>query len=126
MKIRTNFVSNSSSSSFAIPSKLLTDEQKEMLLSLDNWKKERAELHAHFGKPNTKITITSENNYPRSKEYHKIYQKMLCDNQVHDSWMIDERRHYEGLYWIGGVTSMDNGSMNILMEKIDIDPSIVE
>jgi len=117
MKLRAGFVSNSSSGSFSIPSKLLTVEQKEMLLSLDNWKKQRAELHAKV-KPGTKITITSENNYPRSKEYHKIYQKMLCDNQVHDSWMVDERRHYdEEFYWIGGATSMDNGSVNYLPHK---------
>ena len=38
MKVRNGFVSNSSSSSFTIPSFLLTDEQKEMLLSLDESK----------------------------------------------------------------------------------------
>ncbi|KKM85550.1 hypothetical protein LCGC14_1287970 [marine sediment metagenome] len=126
MKIRAGFISNSSSGSFSIPSKLLTDEQKEMLLSLDDSKETMAKLHA-MAKPGTKIYCTSENNYPKNEEYHKIYQKMIDNDEFLDSsWSISERKHFEELPWIGGGTWMDNYGLRHLMEKIGIDLTAVE
>ncbi|MHA1468970.1 MAG: hypothetical protein ACTSSP_00260 [Candidatus Asgardarchaeia archaeon] len=121
MKIRTGFVSNSSSASFAIPSILLTDEQKEMLLSIDDMKEEKAGLQEKFGDDHN--WETSKNDYPVNEEYHRIYQKMLDDNRWDDSWSIGEHKEDQ---LVSGSTMMENGSLRVLMEHIGIDIEIVE
>ncbi len=114
MKIRTGFVSNSSSSSFCIPSCFLTDEQKEMILSLDSEKEHKQLLASYFEKPEI---VDSDNNYSKNKEYHRIYQEMVERGEWDDSpWEIGEK---DG--WISGATNMWNGSIEKFMEKIGID-----
>jgi len=120
MKIRNGFVSNSSSASFAMPSFLLTDEQKEMILSLDDSKEDRKAIAEFFG--DTSLGINN-GNYPKNEEYHKIFQEMVDNDQWWDSWTVT-RSEKEG--WICGGTMMDNGGLKLLMEKIGIDISIVE
>ena len=80
----------------------LTDEQKEILLYLDS----------------------SDNNYPKNEKYHKIYQQMIKDNEWEDwDWDMTENKESE---YIRGHASMWNGSINKLIERIDIIPGIFE
>ncbi len=118
MKIRQGFISNSSTTSFAIPTSLLTDEQKEMLLSLDgdreNKKFIKEKMDINFGN-------SSENDYPINKKYHKIYKKMMQSGEWDDwGWNMGENKEC-GM--ITGGASMGNGSLQILIEKIGIDPT---
>lgn len=115
MKIRIGFVSNSSSTSFCIPCCLLTDEQKEMLLSLDQYKDQKKEIFNNSG-----IDLgVSNNNYPVNEEYHKIYHKMIKDEKWDDySWDMKEIEEDER--YICGSAMMWNGSINKLIEKIGI------
>jgi len=121
MKIRNGFVSNSSSSSFAIPLQFLTDEQKEMLLHIDDSKDVKKKL--------ADITSSEEflnpvNNYQRNEEYHKIYQDMLDADDWHDSgWSTDIEP--KGIFLIGS-TIMWNGTIERFMEKIGIDINCLE
>lgn len=118
MKIRNGFVSNSSSASFLIPSFLLTEGQKEILLSLDDTSEDTKKFLEKIRK-----TKTIKPNYPKIKEYHNILQQMKEDDQWWDSWSITENTK---MGWIKGSTFMDNGSIATLMKKIGIDLSITE
>lgn len=120
MKIRNGFVSNSSSASFTVPSFFLTDEQKEMILSLDDSKEDRKAIKEFFGDTTPDI---NDGKYPRNEEFHKIFQEMEENDQWWDSWGISESPQ-EG--YIAGGTMMDNGSLKVLMEKIGIDVTAVE
>jgi len=119
MKIRMGWVSNSSAASFMIPSFLLTDEQKEMLLSLDEWKDRKKQIKENLG-----ISLmSSENDYARSDEYHRIFEQMVADKEWHDyDWEIGENNQQ----LISGAASMDNGSLRQFMEKIGIDVTAAE
>lgn len=118
MKIRAGFVSNSSSGSFSVPSSLLSDEQKEMLLSLDDMKKEKAKLQEMLGSDDGPSWENSKNNYPINEEYHKIYQGMVDNGNWYDSWTIKEDKNN---CLISGSTMMDNGSIRLLATAIGID-----
>lgn len=116
MKIRLGHISNSSSCSFTVPSFLLTDEQKEMILAVDDG--ERAKLHKMLG------TDIDTPNYPKNDEYHRICKKMIDDGDWGDSgWSIKDDKEY-GIIW--GSTMMGNGSIQQLMEKIGIDLTTVQ
>lgn len=118
MKKRIGFVSNSSSASFAIPSSLLTDEQIEILLSVDNGVMD--EINEILGKKTIKNIGAS---YPRNEEYHKIFKTMVENGQWYDDWTIqvDQKRNL-----ITASTSCDNGSLETLMERVGIDLSMIE
>ena len=118
MKIRTGFVSNSSSGSFSVPSSLLSDEQKEILLSLDDMKKEKAKLQEMLGSDKDRSWENSKNNYPINDEYHRIYQEMVDNGNWHDRW---ERKEDKSDGLISGGTMMDNGSIRLLVTAIGID-----
>lgn len=121
MKIRFGHVSNSSSASFWIPAFLLTDEEKEMILSLDDSKKEKALAQERLGGDKYNWE-TSKNNYPRNEEFHKIYEEMDEKKEWYDSWETGETD--QGI--VKGSTLMDNGSLKLLMERMGIDLGIVE
>lgn len=118
-KIRTGFVSNSSSASFVVAAKFLTDEQKELLLFIDDSKKEKKHIKEFTGRD----IFPSENNYPRNEEYHQKYKQMLKELDFSDSWTtyFSERHNT-----IDGGTYMDNGFLKLLMENIGIDTDKVE
>lgn len=124
MKIRLGHISNSSSASFAIPSFFLTDEQKEMLLSLDDDKKIKAQIQEKLGKDFDDEKYNwedSKNDYPKNEEFHAVYKKMRENKEFYDSWNIGER-HEE----VSGSTWMDNGCLRVLMEKIGVDLTAVQ
>ncbi len=126
MKIRLGFVSNSSSTSFCVPSFLLTDEQKEMLLSMDDMKGTKAQLMEYFGlEAKAKHDLEdSKNDYHVNEEYHRIYKEMIEADEWHDmGWSVGENKK---LKIISGATSMWNGSIDKFMEKIGIDPTMIE
>lgn len=119
MKIRSGFVSNSSSCGFIIPSKFLTEEQKEAILSCDDGETEKMwtllEEKMGMKDPNKKAKPA----YRRSEEYHKIKESMQKTDW--DSWYIGEHDDV-----ISGGTCMDNGYLQEFMQKIGIDISCVE
>lgn len=120
MKIRNGFVSNSSSASFMIPSFLLTDEQKEMLLSLDENKTFKQEMKEKMGF----CINSSENDYPSNDGYHKVFDEMVQEGKWHDyDWDIGENKKQQ---MIRGAAMMDNGSLREFMEKIGIDVTASE
>lgn len=121
MKIRQGFVSNSSSSSFIIPSSFLSDEQKEILLSIDDSKDTKVILGEMLG---IKNYLGTKSKFPKNKEYHNIYENMIKDKEWHDSpWEISFREE-DGVF--SGSTMMWNGSIEKLMEKIGIDITALE
>ncbi len=123
MKIRTGFVSNSSSTSFTIPCSLLTDEQKEALLMIDCDKETKSKLQAMCDDNNHDFE-NSKNDYPINKEYHRIYKKMIDDDEWEDyDWDTGESQERQT---IEGTALMWNGSIEIFMKKIGIDPTMVE
>jgi len=121
MKVRNGFVSNSSSSSFAIPMSFLTDEQTEILLSIDDSKETKKQLAELSGDDRF---VNKVANYPRNEEYHKIYRDMIEAGEWMDSgWTVGIE--LEGDLLTGG-TMMYNGSITIFMEEIGIDISALE
>ncbi len=124
MKIRLGYVSNSSSTSFSVPSFLLTDEQKEMLLSMDDMKETKAQLQKLLGADSNIDHEDSKNDYPKNDEYHRIYKEMIEADEWHDSgWGMRENKKYKT---ISGATDMWNGTIEKFMEKIGIDPTMIE
>ena len=125
MKIRTGFVSNSSSTSFTVPAFLLTDEQKEMILSIDDQKETKAKLQERFGTLKEGHTWeNSKNDYPRNEEYHRIYKEMIENGEWEDlGWETSENKERNT---ISGSTGMWNGTIGKFMEKIGIDPTVIE
>lgn len=124
MKIRLGYVSNSSSASFAIPSFLLTDEQKEILLSVDDGSMEEISkmLSQKLGVENT--YKKPGQSYSRNEEFHQFLTDMKEAKEWDDAgWTITEKPDQQLIY---GSTSMDNGSLGELMKKIGIDMDIVE
>jgi len=115
MKIRIGHVSNSSSCSFTLPSFALTDEQKEILLFVDDG--ERAELYEKIG-----IKIDPID-YPKNKDYHRTYDEMLKNDWGDSGWTIQENKK---LNIVHGSTMMGNGSIQELMEKIGINLTILQ
>ena len=123
MKIRAGFVSNSSSTSFCIPSFLLTDEQKEMLLSMDDMKETKANMKQMFGEGKY-VWENSKNNYPINEVYHHIYIEMIEAGEWSDSgWTTSEDKERNT---INGSTDIWNGTIGQFMEKIGIDPTVIE
>jgi len=125
MKIRLGFVSNSSATSFTVPAFLLTDEQKEMLLSIDEMKETKAQLQEKIGTISEEHTWeNSKNDYPRNEEYHRIYEEMIKNGEWEDSgWETSENKTKKT---ISGSTDMWNGTIQRFMEKIGIDPTMIE
>jgi len=125
MKIRLGFVSNSSATSFTVPAFLLTDEQKEMLLSIDEMKETKAQLQEKLGTLSDEHTWeNSKNDYPRNEEYHRIYKEMIENGEWEDlDWETSENKKRQE---ISGSTGMWNGTIGIFMEKIGIDPTMIE
>lgn len=124
MKIRMGHVSNSSSTSFSIPSFLLTDEQKEMLLSLDSMREMKEQLQEKLAIENGENWEDSANDYPRDEGYHLTYQDMVEAGKWDDlPWEIGEDKKYKT---ISGSTGMWNGTIEKFMERIGIDPTMIE
>ncbi len=124
MKIRLGHVSNSSSTSFTVPAFLLTDEQKEMLLSMDDMKETKAQLMEYFGPDAHYDMENSKNDYPVNEEYHRIYKEMIEAGEWHDmGWSMGEDKKKNT---ISGSTEMWNGTIEKFMEKIGIDPTMIE
>lgn len=124
MKKRLGFVSNSSSASFAIPSFLLSDEQKEILFSIDDGEMEAMGkmIAEKWGVENT--FKKSQQNYPRNEEFHRFLADMKKAKEWDDGgWTITEKPDQQIIF---GSSSMDNGSLGELMKKIGIDMDIVE
>ena len=107
MKIRKGFVSNSSSSSFIVKKENLTEEQMEVLLSLDNTSDEVKKV----------FTDRMYNDYNRNLEYHKIADEIEWD----EWWYI-----YEMDECINGDTMMSNDCLELFMSKIGINLDKVE
>jgi len=124
MKVRLGYVSNSSSTSFSVPSSLLTDEQKEMLLSMDDMKETKKQLMEYFGPDAHYDMENSKNDYPVNEEYHRIYKEMIEAGEWHDmGWSMGEHEKHK---MIIGSTEMWNGTIDKFMEKIGFDPTIIE
>ena len=125
MKIRLGYVSNSSSASFSIPSFLLSDDQKEILLDIND--DGQNEMLREFLSEKLGITNNYEKpeyDYPRNKQYHRFFDEMVKNKEWDDSrWSIKEDFDRQ-IMW--GATLMDNGSLGELMKKIGIDMDMVE
>ena len=127
MKIRNGFVSNSSSSSFAIPSSFVTNEQQEAIFTcLDDGRKTRIQLQKHYGGAWDEKDLYPSKGLPRNAEYHKIFEDMIENDEWLD-YLWGSYYHGEGENTlIMGSCSMWNGSLGIFFERIGIDTSALE
>lgn len=101
MKIRTGYVSNSSSSSFVVFKDALTDEQKNMIIDYQGWVKQF-------------IKLDFENN-----QEEKLKDKFeYCKS---DPWRIEVYDDY-----IFGETSMDNFDMYSYFEYIKLNQEYID
>ena len=96
MKQRSGFVSNSSSSSFFIPSKAVSEKQIEKIKNHTS--------NSYFD------ADTEDSKYARTKE-----------QKLHDAWSIEEC--YDG---VRGSTNMNNFDMDEFLTSIGVDAEDVE
>lgn len=101
MKIRLDFVTNSSSASFVIAKSLLTEQQLEAFRGLNEY-------------------ILAKYHAQKPEDYRN--PKIPPD----DFWCADSYSIYEDEYYIEGFTIMDNGDLGKFVKEIGIDPKIVK
>ena len=118
MKIRNGFVSNSSSSSFAIPLSFVTDEQQEVIYScLYGGRETKIQINEKMPGCFPEEELYPEKGLPVNIEYHNVFQQMI-DNEEWDEWGWSSAPHGD---FIEGGASMWNGSLGIFFERIGID-----
>lgn len=127
MKIRLGFVSNSSSSSFMIPSCFLTDEQKEAVFScLSDGRETKKKINERAGENiYSEEEVFPEKGLPTNKEYHDIFHQMEKNDEWHD-WGWDSHYEHNDKNIISGCCNMWNGSIEEFFKRIGIDTTALE
>jgi len=122
MKIRSGFVSNSSSSSFIVLKDALTEEQRDQIVNFQEWAKFFIALDEEENWKDAKVYSTERELYQSDdwNEWH--YKRLKYKFQYHDDgyWRMIETDDY-----LFGATTMDNFGMNYYFNHINVDKNFV-